>query len=148
MSGTLDQLETVLEQIITRWGIPGLAIGMVEGEAILYTRCFGVQNLNTGTRVTENSIFCVASISKPFVASAVMQLVEQGVLNLDSPMVKYVPYFRLADEPYKQITLRQMLSHTSGMPDMDDSAYDDLVYHPESDTGAAERYVRSLANKK
>ena len=57
-------------------------------------------------------------------------------------------YVGLADERYRQITLRQALSHTSGMPDMDESEYDALVSQPEADEGAAERYVRGLARRK
>jgi len=71
-----------------------------------------------------------------------------GKVHLDAPFVQYLPYFKLDDERYLQITLRQMLSHTSGMPDTDESEYDMLVAHPEYDDGAAERYVRSLSNRK
>jgi CubicO group peptidase (beta-lactamase class C family) len=77
-----------------------------------------------------------------------MQLVEQGKLQLDTPLVHYLPDFRLDDERYTRITLRQMLSHTSGMTDMDESEYDELIAHPEYDEGALERYVYSLVSRK
>lgn len=77
-----------------------------------------------------------------------MQLVEQGAVELDAPVVRYLPYFKMDDERYRQITLRQILSHTSGMPDMDEFEYDELVKHPETDDGAAERYVRALSSRK
>jgi CubicO group peptidase (beta-lactamase class C family) len=145
-SGT--QLDSVLEEIVSRWGVPGLGVGIVENGEIVYARGFGVQSLETGVPVTPDSIFCLASIGKCFVASAVMQLAEQGKLELDAPLVQYLPYFRLDDERYGQITIRRMLSHTSGMPDMDEAEYDELVAHPEEDDGAAERYVRALSNRK
>jgi CubicO group peptidase (beta-lactamase class C family) len=141
------ELDRVLQEISARWGIPGLGVGIVEDGAIVYARGFGVQSLETGVPVTPDSFFCVASITKCFVATAVMQLVEQGRLHLDTPLVRYLPDFRLADERYTHITLRQMLSHTSGMPDMDENEYDDLVANPEYDEGAAERYVRALADR-
>jgi CubicO group peptidase (beta-lactamase class C family) len=144
----LDNLDLVLKEIIARWGIPGLAVGIVDDNEIAYSRCFGVQSLETQAPVTEDSIFCVASIAKCFVATAVMQLVERGILHLDTPVAEYLPYFRLNDDRYRQITLRQVLSHTSGMPDMDESEYDILVEHPEVDAGAAERYVRGLYTRK
>lgn len=143
-----DKLDSVLEEIVTRWGIPGLGVGIVHKSEIVYAKGFGVQSLETRAPVTLDSIFCTASIAKCFTASAVVQLAEQGQLHLDAPIVQYLPYFKLDDERYRQITTRQMLSHTSGMPDMDESEYDELVAHPETDDGAAERYVRGLSRRK
>ncbi len=144
----LKRLEQVLLDIIDGWGIPGLGIGIVDQNEIVYARGFGVQSLNTLEPVTPESIFGIASVSKCFVATAVMQLVEYGKIDLDTPVYQYLPYFELDDDRYRQITTRLILSHTSGMPDMDEDEYDDLVYHPESDEGAAERYVRGLRRRK
>lgn len=69
---------------------------------------------------------------------------EKGKINLDDPLIKYLPYFKLDDPRYKEITIKQMLTHTSGIPDEDDYEWD----KPQFDDGAAERYVRSLANEK
>jgi CubicO group peptidase (beta-lactamase class C family) len=143
-----EDLDRVLQEIIARWGVPGLGVGIVQDSEIVYARGFGVQSLETRVPVTPDSIFCLASIAKCFVATAVMQLVEQGILDLDVPIVQYLPNFRLDDERYRQVTLRQMLSHTSGMPDMDEAEYDELVAHPEYDEGAPERYVRALSSRK
>jgi len=142
------KLDAVLEEIMARWGIPGLGVGIVQEGEIVYAKGFGVQSLETRAPVTPDSVFCTASIAKCFVASAVLQLAEQGQLDLDAPLVQYLPYFKLDDERYRQITIRQMLSHTSGMPDMDEGEYDELVSHPETDEGAAERYVRGLSQRK
>jgi CubicO group peptidase (beta-lactamase class C family) len=142
------KLEQVLYEIIARWSIPGLGIGIVEGGEIVYARGFGVESLNTQIQVSPESIFGVASVSKCFVATAVIQLAEHGKIDLDTPIVKSLPYFRLDDERCTQITTRQILSHTSGMPDMDEVEYEALVTHPEADEGAAERYVRGLSNRK
>ena len=141
-------LEVVLQEIMTRWDIPGLAVGIVEGDEIVYAKGFGVQSLETQAPVTLDSVFCVQSVSKCFVATAVMQLAERGKLDLDAPLVQYLPYFQMDDERYRQITIRQALSHTSGMPDMDEIEYVELVAHPEYDDGAAERFVRSLSGRK
>lgn len=143
-----NKVTTVLEEIMARWGIPGLGVGIVDDGDIVYARGFGVQSLETGAPVTPDSFFCIASVTKCFVATAIMQLVEQGRLGLDKPLVQYLPDFRLDDERCQQITLRQILSHTSGLPDMDEAEYDELVAHPEYDEGAPERYVRALAGRK
>jgi CubicO group peptidase (beta-lactamase class C family) len=142
------KLDEVLKEISSRWGIPGMAVGVIEAGEIIYARGFGVQSLETHKPVTNDSIFCVASIAKCFVANAILQLVEQGKLELDGTICQYLPYFRLNDERFRQITLRQILSHTSGMPDMDENEYDELVAHPEYNEGAAERYVRGLSSRK
>ena len=62
-------------------------------------------------------------------------------------MVEYLPYFQMNDESYSQITPRQILSHTSGIPDMEDIEYSELIWHPDKDDGAAERFVRGLKNR-
>jgi CubicO group peptidase (beta-lactamase class C family) len=86
----------------------------------------------------------MASITKPFVGTAIMQLVERGIVDLDAPVVQYLRYFQLADDRYNQITVRQMVTHASGMPDVEDYEWD----KPQYDDGALERYVRSLTNQK
>lgn len=144
----LEDLDVVLQEIMARWDVPGMAIGIVKGDEIVYAKGFGVQSLETQVPVTLDSVFCVQSISKCFVATAVMQLVESGKLDLDAPLVQYLPYFRLDDERCRQVTIRQALSHTSGMPDMDESEYIELVAHPEYDEGSAERFVRALSSRK
>jgi CubicO group peptidase (beta-lactamase class C family) len=142
------QLDRVLEEIVTGWGIPGLGVGIVQEGEIVYARGFGVQSLEKRVPVTPDSIFCVASVAKCFTASAVMQLVEAGKIDLDAPIAGYLPYFKLDDERYMLITIRQMLSHTSGMPDFSESEYDEMVVNPEVDEGAPERLVRSLNSRK
>jgi CubicO group peptidase (beta-lactamase class C family) len=86
----------------------------------------------------------MASVSKPFVATAIVQLVEQGLIDLNEKVTTYLPYFRIDDERYREITIQQMLSHVSGMPDIMDYHWD----KPEYDEGALERYVRSLTDQK
>jgi len=124
--------------------IPGLAIAVVENNEMIFAKAFGVKNLDTQEPVTIHSIFHMASVSKPFAATAVMQLVEKGKMKLDDPLIRYLPYFKLDDPRYRDITIKQMLTHTSGIPDVEDYEWDKQQF----DDGAAERYVRSLADKK
>lgn len=143
-----NELDAVLQEIVSGWGIPGLAVGIVSDREILHTWTHGVQSLETQAPLTPASIFCGASMAKCFVASAVMQLAERGKIDLDDPLVDRLPYFKMNDERFRQITIRQMLSHTSGMPDMTEDEYNDLLMHPEHDEAAAERYVRRLCDRK
>jgi CubicO group peptidase (beta-lactamase class C family) len=139
-----ERLEPSLEKIVREEKFPGLAVGIVEGGKLVYARGFGVRKLgDPATPVTAETLFHMASITKPFVATAVMQLVEQGQVDLDAPVTRYLPYFRLKDPRYQSITVRQILTHSSGMPDVKDYEWGKA----EDDEGALERYVRSLSDK-
>ena len=140
-----QKLQPVIEKLIQQQELPGFAIGVVEDNRLVYTAGFGVARLDRkDDPVTVRSLFHMASITKTFVATSVMQLVEKGKVDLDTPVVHYLPYFHLADERYKTITVRQMVTHTSGMPDVEDYEWN----KPQYDAGALERYVRSLGKLK
>lgn len=85
-------------------------------------------NIETQEPVTETTIFHMASISKPFVATGIMQLVEQGKLCLSDTVVQHLPYFKVKGEGYETITIKEMLSHISGMPDVSDYEWDKPQY--------------------
>jgi CubicO group peptidase (beta-lactamase class C family) len=144
----LKKLGIVLEEIFYRWEVPGMAVGIVQAGEVVFSNTWGVIRQDAQAPVTQDTLFCVASVSKPFVAAAVMQLVERGLVDLDAPLVQYLSDFSLDDERSRQITIRQMLSHTSGMPDEDEFAYWELYSHPEYDAGARERYLDKLEVKK
>jgi CubicO group peptidase (beta-lactamase class C family) len=138
------RVEAAVTQSMHEQKIPGLAIGVVRDGRLVYARGFGLMDIGKPDRpITTETLFHMASITKPFVATALMQLVEQGKVHLDDPVVKYLPYFALKDPRYKEITVRQMATHTSGMPDVRNYFWD----KPEYDEGALERYVRSLGDK-
>ncbi|HEU5013884.1 MAG TPA: serine hydrolase [Roseiflexaceae bacterium] len=100
---------------MARWTVPGIAVGVLHnGETSTFG--YGVASLETGFPVRPDTLFQVGSISKLFVATMIMQLVEQGRVELDAPIVTYLPDLRLADAGAQQtITLRHLLTHTSGL---------------------------------
>jgi len=111
----------MLEEMMPAWmdsaEVPGLSLAFVFDGEVLTARGFGVRNLETGMSVDESTVFEAASLTKPVVAYAVLQLVDQQVLELDTPMVEYLPYEDLAEDARAaQITPRMILSHTSGLP--------------------------------
>src|SRR5262245_28054872 len=138
------ELEPKIKDVIQKGQLPGFAIGVVKNGKLIYAKGFGVAKLGTNSPVTSRSLFHMASVTKTFVATAVMQLVGQGKIDLDAPVTKYLPYFKMDDERYRDIRIRQMLSHTSGIPDTTNYHWD----KPEYDEGALERFVRSVANQK
>lgn len=99
-------------------GLPGLAIAVVHDQELVWSHGFGVADLQTKAPVTPGTIFRIASITKTFTATAIMQLRDRGKLRLDDPVVQYLPWFtyknRHADGPV--VTIRHLLTHTSGLP--------------------------------
>lgn len=136
----IEKLDKILNEYMDKGNVPGLAVGVVYNSETIYTKGFGVKNIETKEGINEYSLFHMASISKTFVATGIIQLVQQGKINLDSYLTRYLPYFELKDQRYKKITIRQMLNHISGMPDVEDYEWD----KPEFDEEASERYVKSL----
>jgi len=142
-SDLTHRIDSYLSSAVEVLSLPGLAAAVADTDTILYSGAFGVRSLENGDPLGPENLFHMASVSKPFVATAIVQLVEQGKIDLDAPVTEYLPYFRLADDRYRGITIRSMLDHSSGMPDVDNYEWD----KPQFDEGAAERYVRSLASE-
>ena len=141
--GFVAPLERFVRQVMDAFDVPGVAVGVTQDGELVYTGAFGVKNIETGEPMRPDLVFHMASVSKPFVATAIMQLVERDALSLDTPVTDYLPYFKLNDDRYALVTIRQMLNHTSGMPDVEDYEWD----RPQFDEKAAERYVRSLQDQ-
>lgn len=91
---------------------------VAEKGRIIYRRSVGYSDLKTRQPLNERSVFNLASISKQFTAAAVMLCVERGLLSLDDGLSKYFP-----EIPYEGVTLRQMLTHTSGLPEQNELMY-------------------------
>src|SRR5882724_9249371 len=105
-----------LEQILRDSRVPGLSFALIRDGKIVETKAVGVRDASTGNPIDAHTIFEVASLSKPVFAYAVLQLVDAGVLSLDTPLAKYVPEYVLDDPRAASITVRNVLSHTTGLP--------------------------------
>ena len=122
--------------------VPGLAIGIVQSDHIVHLAGFGQADPN-GRPVTPQTPFLTGSLAKSFTAMAVMQLVEAGKVDLDAPIQRYLPWFRVADaDASARITVRHLLNQTSGFPTAPSSVG---LVGGDMDDGAIERGVRSLA---
>jgi CubicO group peptidase (beta-lactamase class C family) len=112
----VEQIDAFVSEQINRHGLPGVALALVEGDQIIFMKGYGMAD-QSGRPVTPQTPFLLASVSKPLTATAIMQLVEEGQVELDVPVQHYVPDFRLADPAASsQITVRHLLLHTSGIP--------------------------------
>jgi CubicO group peptidase (beta-lactamase class C family) len=109
-----EALAAYAEGKMREYRVPGVAIGIIDN-GVVTTRGLGVTNVEDPLPVTEHTVFPIASISKTFAATAVMRLVEQGKLDLEAPVRKYLPEFRVRDEAVsRDVTVWNLLTHTPG----------------------------------
>ncbi|CAN5743882.1 hypothetical protein BH20CHL3_BH20CHL3_13830 [soil metagenome] len=109
-----ESLAVAVQGESSRWNVPGIAVGVLHDGEISTTSC-GFGNLATRQPLTDDAILQIGSISKVFTATLALMLVEDGLLDLDEPVIAYVPDLPLADAAARTtITLRHLLSHTAG----------------------------------
>src|SRR5688572_27213180 len=136
------KINNYLRAVVDRQQIPGFTLAATRNDSVIYVGAFGFRNLETKEPMKPSYDFHWASVSKTFVATAIIQLVEKGKINLDEKLIAYLPYFKQKGEDYKTITIRQLLNHTSGIGDVDDYEWS----NPQYDSGALERFVKRTAN--
>lgn len=123
--------------------IPGLALGIVQGDRIVHVQGFG-QLEKSGPDVTPQTSFLIGSVSKSFTALAIMQLGEAGRVQLDAPVQRYLPWWRVADpDASAQVTVRHLLYQVSGLSKATGNAY---ATSRDSHDSALEDRVRALRN--
>jgi CubicO group peptidase (beta-lactamase class C family) len=137
------RLEPIIERTMRENRIPGLAIGVVKDGRVIYAKGFGATKPDNKQPITTQSVFNLASITKLFTATAIMQLVEQGKINLDARVTEYLPYFKLKDERFGQITIRHLLNHTSGLGFIEENPFERKA---DFDAGALERHICAMEN--
>lgn len=118
MASSLRLLEAWIESQMAYRDLPGMSIAIVHDQDIVWTRGFGYADVEKKIPATPGTVYRIASISKLFTATAVMQLRDQGKLKLDDPVEKYLTWFKLKDASgdTPAITVRQLLTHTAGLP--------------------------------
>jgi CubicO group peptidase (beta-lactamase class C family) len=136
---TTSDLGEVIERACASTGVPGMVIGILtpDGREVV---THGIASLETGCPVRRDTLFQIGSISKVYLATLAMRLVEEGKLTLDTPVASVLPELELADREAQQaITLWHLLTHTSGI---EGDRFDDYGYGDD----ALERYVAGLAS--
>lgn len=112
---TIAMLDAFVTREIADKEIPGFAIALVKGEKLIWQKGYGFSDPNEKSPIKPETIFRVGSVSKLFTDIAVMQLVEKGELDLDAPVMSYIPEFKPENTSKQPITLRQLMSHRSGL---------------------------------
>lgn len=110
----LEAVTNVVASEMEQWGIPGISVSTLHNGAI-ETSSFGIASIATNAPIQDNTLLQVGSISKVFTTTLVMTFVDEGVVDLDEPVIAYIPELPLADETARTtITLRHLLTHMSG----------------------------------
>jgi CubicO group peptidase (beta-lactamase class C family) len=114
----IDELKARVGEILSRRPAIGLALGVVRNGSLVFFHGHGMADIASRTPITEDTGFRIASISKTFTAVAVMQLWEQGLVDLDAPANDYLRAYRLipASAGHRPATVRHLLTHTAGVP--------------------------------
>ena len=142
-SATADDLQASIPSLIKDARIPGLQVALVRDGRVVWHGNFGVRNATSGEPVTDETIFEAASLTKPFFAYYAMMLVDQGLLDLDKPLLGYLSVDsveKMIGHPLdekgfhrdwaEQITARHVLSHSSGMPHGESGMPYPLAFEP------------------
>jgi CubicO group peptidase (beta-lactamase class C family) len=115
MTIDISRWQDRLALLADKHGVPGASLAILDGDEIAEA-AYGVLNIRTGVEATPDSLFQIGSITKVWTATLVMQLVDEGRLDLDEPVVTYLPGFKVADaEVTRTVTTRHLLAHTSGI---------------------------------
>jgi CubicO group peptidase (beta-lactamase class C family) len=115
MGAVLMELATQIDQLLARHvtpGGPGAAIGVIRGGEFIHRKSYGLADLEWGTPLDPDCVFRIASLTKPFTATAIMMLAERGALSVDDPVETHLPWWPARG---RRTTIRHLLTHTSGV---------------------------------
>ncbi len=121
---TNEKVLKFLEKEMKEKGIPGLQVAVIKNNEIILSESLGLSNVPFSVKTTNNSIFSINSIAKIFASTAIMQLVEKDKLQIEQPISAYLNGL---PNNWKKVTVEQLLSHTSGLPDIEDPDTGDLI---------------------
>ena len=109
-------LDAYVQRVMKTFDVPGIALAVVKDDAVVVARGYGVRRLGEPTPVDAKTLFGIASNTKVFTATALGELVEEGKLQWDAPVINYLPWFQMYD-PYvtRELTIRDLLVHRSGL---------------------------------
>lgn len=109
-----EAIDEYVEHYLERNGLPGASIVIVKDGETIHANGYGHDS--EGSPITEHSLMRIGSLSKSFTAFAVLQFIDEGTIKLDDLVVKYLPELTMNDHRFQQVTIRHLLSHTSGIP--------------------------------
>ena len=122
------KLDELIQNTLKTFDVPGISVGVVKDGKVIYAKGFGVSSLTTKNKMDENTLVGIASNSKGFTATALAILADEGKLNFDDKVSKYIPEFQMNDAYVSQeITIKDLITHRAGLG----LGQGDLMFFPE-----------------
>ena len=145
-AASINDLDAYIRTIMKEWGAPGVAIAVVKNDSVVFAKGYGVREAGKPAPVTVNSLFAIGSNSKLFTAVAAGMAVDEGKLKWNAPVTTYLPWFQLYD-PFasREITVRDMLSHNSGLGRRGDALWYGTLY-TRHEVLRRVRYLKPIAS--
>jgi CubicO group peptidase (beta-lactamase class C family) len=129
VDNAVAKLDGIADDLMKKSGIPGMAVAVVHGGKTVYAKGFGVKDVRTGDKVDADTVFQLASLSKPLGATVVAHQVGENAIGWDTPIISKLPWFALSDPVItRMVTIGDMYSHRSGLPDHAGDMLEDLGY--------------------
>ena len=123
------KLDGIVDDLMKKSGIPGMAVAVVHGGKTVYAKGFGVKDVRSGDKIDPDTVFQLASVSKPLSATVVAHQVGTNAIGWDTPIVSKLPWFALSDPAVTpMVSVGDMFSHRSGLPDHAGDLLEDLGY--------------------
>ena len=125
------QIDGLAKKLLKTTGVPGLAVAVVYKGKVLFAKGYGVRKVGQPQKINTETVFQIASLSKAVASTVIAGAVKKGGLSWDDPIVKYLPTFSMGD-PYvtSNVTIADMFSHRSGLPDHAGDLMEDIGIHP------------------
>ena len=128
----VDTLDGLITSMMASSGIPGLAVAVVHDDEVLLTAGYGVTSTETNASVDADTMFQLASLSKPIASTVIASIVGDGLVDWDKRLVEHLPDFMLNDGwVTNEVTIRDMLTHRSGLPEHAGDVLEDMGYDRE-----------------
>lgn len=123
-----DKIDALVERALVDFNIPGIGIGIIKDGEVVIAKGYGIRDIRGDDKVNGDTLFQIASNSKAYTAATIALLVDEGKLDWDDKVTKHIPEFKMFD-PYvtREFTIRDMLSHRSGLP----LGAGDLLFFPD-----------------
>lgn len=129
VDNAIGKLDGLVDDLMKKSGIPGMAVAVVHGGKTMYAKGFGVKDVRTGDKVDSDTVFQLASLSKPLSSTVVAHQVGVNAIGWDTPLVAKLPWFALSDPAVtKMVSVGDMFAHRSGLPDHAGDMLEDLGY--------------------
>ncbi|PIQ19800.1 MAG: serine hydrolase, partial [Cytophagales bacterium CG18_big_fil_WC_8_21_14_2_50_42_9] len=138
---TPQQVDALAERTLKTFDVPGMAVAIIKDGKVIHAKGYGVRSLKTKEKVDANTLFGIASNSKAFTTASLGILVDEGKLNWDDKVIKYIPEFKLYNDYVTQeFTVRDLITHRSGLG----LGAGDLMFFPNPSNFTIEEVIHNL----